>query len=124
VDCGSIFGLVPAVVQGQIPDAEDPEPGLWQKEEERRKRDSDMRQRNEEMRQQRNQQRQQQPQGEFGNEGNRGSQGGGGARPSQQSGSGFVDVDDMKEEKMEVSFDNVEIPAVAPKRKKKKRKLL
>jgi hypothetical protein len=123
VDCGSIFGLVPAVVQGQIPDAEDPEPGLWQKEEERRKRDSDMRQRNEEMRQQRNQQRQQQPQGEFGNEGNRGSQGGG-ARPSQQSGSGFVDVDDMKEEKMEVSFDNVEIPAVAPKRKKKKRKLL
>jgi hypothetical protein len=125
VDCGSIFGLVPAVVQGQIPDAEDPEPGLWQKEEERRKRDSDMRQRNEEMRQQRNQQRQQQPQGEFGNEGNRGSQGGGGGvRPSQQSGSGFVDVDDMKEEKMEVSFDNVEIPAVATKKKKKKRKLL
>jgi hypothetical protein len=120
VDCGSIFGLVPAVVQGQIPDAEDPEPGLWQKEEERRKRDSDMRQRNEEMRQQRNQQRQQQPQGEFGSEGNRG----GGARPSNQSGGGFVDVDDMKEEKMEVSFDNVEIPAVAPKRKKKKRKLL
>lgn len=125
VDCGSIFGLVPAVVQGQIPDAEDPEPGLWQKEEERRKRDSDMRQRNEEMRQQRNQQRQQQPQGgEFGNEGNRGSQGGGGARPSQQSGNGFVDVDDMKEEKMEVSFDNVEIPGVALKKKKKKRKLL
>jgi hypothetical protein len=125
VDCGSIFGLVPVMVQGQVPDAEDPEPALWTKEEERRKRESDNRQRGDEMRQQRNQQRQQQqPQGggEFGgnNEENRGSSGGGGPRPEK----GFVDVDDMKEEKMEVSFDNVEIPAVAPKRKKKKRKLL
>jgi hypothetical protein len=33
----------------------------------------------------------------------------------------FVDVDDMKEEKVELSFDNV---VVQTKKKKKKRKLL
>jgi hypothetical protein len=135
VDCGSMFGLVAAVVAGQVPDAEDPEPALWSKEEERRKNQVVVRQREQEMRQQRQQQRQH----EFSNDDHQNNRGGlssSGALGSNRSGpntsggggggggGGFVDVDDMKEEKMEVSFDNVEIPAVALKKKKKKRKLL
>jgi len=108
IECGSMFGLVPSPVQGQIPDAEDPEPGMWRKAEERRKRDSEMRPPREMRR----------PDFDDNRSGPSSS------APSGGGGGGFVDVDDMKEEKMQVSFDNVEIPAVAPKRKKKKRKLL
>ena len=35
---------------------------------------------------------------------------------------GFIDVDDMKDEKVELSFDNVDVVAVPTKKKKKKKK--
>lgn len=95
MDCGANFGLVAVAVFGREPDCVDPEPGLWQKEEERRQREADQRQRRDELRQQ--------------------------AR--KESAQAFVDVDDMKEEKVELSFENVAVP-VLNKKKKKKRKLL
>lgn len=103
VECGNWFGFVAAPVQGKVPDCVDPEPDLWKREsarkEDRDRLNENMRSRREEMRQQ--------------NNSNRGSE-----LPT----SSFMDVDDMQEEKVEVKFDNVEIPVM--KKKKKKRKLL
>jgi hypothetical protein len=36
----------------------------------------------------------------------------------------FVDVDDMKEEKVELNFENIEVPEPVIQKKKKRRKLL
>lgn len=105
VDCGKQFGLVPARVFGREPDCVDPEPELWQREEDKRQREEEARQRREAERQQR---RQQQP-GQF-------------ERPPSVA--NYVDVDEMKEEKIDVSFDNIEVPDTAVKKKKRKRKLL
>ena len=44
-----------------------------------------------------------------------------GPKPSR---GGFVDVDDMKVEKVEMAFDAVEVPVQPPKKKRKKKKLL
>ena len=97
VDCGQELGNVPAPVRGQEPNVQDPEPGLWERkqqaEEERRQRELERQKRRE----------------QYAN------------RPRPEGG-GFVDVDDMKVEKVELSFDDVNIPIV--KKKKKKRKLL
>jgi hypothetical protein len=106
VECGAKFGLKSARLLPQaLPDCVDPEPALWQREEERRKTAEEQRQRREEMRQQHNL-----------------------YRESVSTGStasrGFVDVDDMKEEKIALSFDNVPDPGEPAKKKKKKRKLL
>ena len=96
VDCGIKFGLRSASVTGREPDCVDPEPELWRKEEEKRQREAEQRQRREEHRQ---------------------------ARKDEERIRTFVDVDDMKEEKVELSFDNVQVPPPVNK-KKKKRKLL
>jgi len=106
VDCGSNFGLQPSPVVGAVPMADDPEPELWRKEEERRKRLEEK----EEMRHRRRTH----------------SHGGGedgGPPPLRRNVNAFVDVDDMKEEKVELKFDNVEIPVEAPKKKKRKKLL-
>ena len=107
VDCGASLGLVEASWTtadskddeeggdgGVIPVVEDPEPALWEKEEERRNRENEMRQRREEVRR---------------------------GRQQEAENRNFVDVDDMKEEKVEVNFDNLKVPLT---KKKKKRKLL
>ncbi|GKY93762.1 hypothetical protein MPSEU_000343400 [Mayamaea pseudoterrestris] len=107
VDCGKQFGLVSAKVFGRQPDCVDPEPALWQREEDKRQRDEQQRQRRDQERHQRKQMQLQQapPMG--------------GPRTI-----GYVDVDEMKEEKIDVSFDDIEVPDLNLKRKKKKRKLL
>jgi hypothetical protein len=117
VDCGAGFGLVPSPVIGVEPMAADPEPDLWQKEEERRKRmqaaGSDQQQvaqggRHREM---------MMPRGGGMNTDEAPS------RPAPRVNT-FVDVDDMKEEKIEIKFDDIVVPDVQPPAKKKKKKKL
>lgn len=109
VDCGSRFGLLASSVRGQVPDCVDPEPDLWKREEEGREkheREMMMRDRRDESRQQHHNYKPKE------------------VEPVRRS-IPFVHVDDMKVEKVEMSFENVEIPAVVVlKTKKKKRKLL
>ena len=111
VDCGSIFGTVACPVIGATPICIDPEPELWRVELERR-------QRAEEMRIQRSEMRNQQQQDQFHQQQ---------SRPPPRV-NNFIDVDDMKVEKVAISFDDVIVPdvvtAAAVINKKKKRKLL
>ena len=118
VDCGANFDLVPSPVIGAEPMAIDPEPELWRKEEERRKREEELQRERQERFEQRRQSREHRPERHENH-------------PSQQPGpqrdrpvKTFVDVDDMKEEKVEMSFDNIDVPVQPPKKKKKKKKLL
>jgi hypothetical protein len=123
VDCGHRFGLKPSPVLGAAePLAADPEPELWRREEERR----EMAEKDAEARQDRYNNSQRNHHHHHHNSGpsldaplseDRG-------RIRQREKSNFVDVDDMKEEKVEMAFDNVEIPLEPPKKKKKKKKLL
>lgn len=99
VDCGSNFGLVPSPVVGATPLAVDPEPALWQQEEARRA-----------ARQQEQEQQQQHHHAPL-------------PPPPPSRRGNFVDVDDMKEEKVELSFDAAAV-IPPPKKKKKKKKLL
>ena len=109
IDCGSKFGLVPSPVTGTMPAANDPEPELWKEEQERiaeeerihREREAAARAKEEEMQRRR----------EMANAG-------------EKRKSNFVDPDDMVEEKVELSFENVEVVAPPPKKKKKKKKSL
>lgn len=113
VDCGSRFGMVPSNVVGAEPVAEDPEPGLWAKEEERRaKIEEEQRQRRE------RRAAAAEADGDMDD-----GLGAGSKRPRGASGN-FVDVDDMQDEKVELSFEAIEVPVPQPKKKKKKRKLL
>ena len=109
VDCGSKFGLVPSAVTGSdTPGVHDPEPELWKEEMERqaeeerkqREREAAARAAEEEMQRRR----------EVANAG-------------EKRKSNFVDPDDMVEEKVELSFENVAV-APPPKKKKKKKKSL
>jgi hypothetical protein len=125
VDCGHRFGLKPSPVLGSAePRAADPEPDLWRREVERR----EMAEKEAEVRRER-----------YENNTRRYHHGEHGIAPSldaplsEDRGQGgrqhgrnnfFVDVDDMKEEKVEMAFDSVEIPVQPPKKKKKKKKLL
>jgi hypothetical protein len=112
VDAGARFGFVATAVVGQVPDVVDPEPALWARQEqeedlrqtERREREVGMRARREDSR------------------GHNNSTMNAPEQQQQQRGP-FVDVDDMKEEKVELSFDNVQV-VLPTKKKKKKRKLL
>ena len=120
VDCGAVLGCVAVpVTGGQVPDCVDPEPELWRRQEEYRRRDIDMNARREESRQRQQQQQQQRDTDDH-------QAASGPERPLPSRRGGFVDVDDMKEEKVELSFDNVPVPeaALPAKKKKKKRKLL
>ena len=125
VDCGKQFGTVPCPVVGTIPTCIDPEPKLWSDYLERRQRLEDMELRRLEQRNQNKHQHQQQQSSVDEHPYKPMSQ------PPQRPPprvNNFVDVDDMKVEKVEVSFDNVVVPDVASTmaitNKKKKRKLL
>lgn len=118
VDCGRAFSVVPSPVVGAaVPLAADPEPDLWRRQEERRQQEEEEEQARRERYKQNNA-----PgpdlNGPLSEERPSGGGGGGGR------GGNFFDVDDMKEEKVELAFDNVEIPVAPPKKKKKKKKLL
>ena len=120
VDCGANFDLVPSPVVGAEPMAVDPEPELWRKEEERRKLE-------EELQQQRQEQRRQNREHRPDHHHNQSQQPGGEERrntPRERPVKNFVDVDDMKEEKVEMAFDNIDVPVQPPKKKKKKKRLL
>jgi len=113
IDCGSKFGLVPSPVTGSTtPAASDPEPDLWREEQARmaeeerkhREREGAIRAEEEEMEMQRRR--------EMAN-----------ANAGEKRKSNFVDPDDMVEEKVELSFENV-VVAPPPKKKKKRKKSL
>lgn len=116
VDCGMQFGWVATTVTGQIPNCADPEPDLWKREEDRRKMEQEQLARRQEERQARERE-----------------------AAAAHRALTFVDMDDMKEEKVDISFDNIEMilpsntatnatatgnTATGTKKKKKKRKLL
>lgn len=106
VDCGIQIGVVAAPVRGQVPDCVDPEPDIWKrKEQEKEKQEHEMmmRSRRDEVRQHHSYAPKE-------------------VEPVRRN--DFVDVDDMKVEKVEMSFENVDVPAVVVQKKKKKRKLL
>ena len=112
VDCGKQFGKKESAISGGAePRATDPEPVLW----ERKELEEKLRQERQELRAARQQQLPQQPQQQSMGSYNSGNKGG--PRPA------FVDVDDMKDETLKVNFDQVQLPPVT-KKKKKKRKLL
>eukprot|EP00934_Nitzschia_sp_Nitz4_P005073 Nitzschia sp. Nitz4//scaffold91_size79674//31209//33323//NITZ4_005365-RA/size79674-processed-gene-0.106-mRNA-1//-1//CDS//3329560094//5063//frame0 len=97
VNCGLRFGIRNSPVLGAAtPLAEDPEPELWRRAEERREQ------------QERESQQQRRWKSEDSN------------RPPP---SRFVDVDDMKEEKVELNLEEINV-AVQPPKKKKRKKLL
>ena len=109
IDCGSKFGLIPSPVKGSDrPTANDPEPELWQEEQDRiaeeerihREREAAAREAEEEMQRRRDM-----------------------ANAREKRKSNFVDPDDMIDEKVELSFENV-LVAPPPKKKKKKKSLL
>lgn len=112
VDCGANFGLVPAPVLGAQPMAEDPEPELWRREEDKRREAEEEKERRQERRD------------DYGGGPPRGPREPTDEPPRTHRPSNFVDVDDMQEEKVELSFENVEVVAPPPKKKKKKKKLL
>ena len=115
VNCGHRFGLKPSPVIGaDQPIAEDPEPELWKREEERR----EMEEKEREARQER-----------YNNSQNYHNNDSPSLDMALSDGRGprksnFEDVDDMKVEKVEIAFDKIEIPIQPPKKKKKKKKLL
>ncbi|KAL7446113.1 hypothetical protein ACHAXH_008725 [Discostella pseudostelligera] len=109
IDCGSRFGLIPSrVIGSDRPFANDPEPELWQEEQDRiaeeerirRQREAAEREVEEEMQRRRDM-----------------------ANAREKRKSNFVDPDDMVEEKVELSFENM-LVAPPPKKKKKKKSLL
>jgi len=121
VDCGKQFGKVDSLLSGgPEPRAMDPEPALWERKQQQDK-----------LRMERSELRATRHRPDFDRKHKESAapsitsplstprhQGGGGGRS-------FVDVDDMKEETVEVSFDQVQVPVPVPsKKKKKKRKLL
>jgi len=124
VDCGSRFGFVPVTVTGCDPDVVDPEPEIHAKEEERIKR---LEEEERERYQQRNANYHKNQRNDYhagnmpenysnSNEAN--------PKAGGNQNSGFVDVDDMKDEKVEINFDNVDVPMPPTKKKKKKKKKL
>ena len=121
VDCGANFDLVPSPVVGAEPMTVDPEPELWRKEEERRKHEEEMQQQRQEERRQNRDRRPDHRSDHHhplpGADERKNT-------PRERPVKNFVDVDDMKEEKVEMSFDNIDVPVLPPKKKKRKKKLL
>jgi hypothetical protein len=115
IDCGSKFGYVPALVIGASePYVHDPEPEMWKKEQERLLKEKEkmalIEQKcacveNIDVTTQK----------QFVNHGNN--------NQGIRQGNNFIDVDDMKDEKVELSFCEVEVMQPL-KKKKKKKKLL
>ena len=124
VDCGSQFGLVQSAVLGaERPLAPDPEPELWRRESERRRRIEE----EEELYRERRaaaeaamEERRREEQRDRDRD-DRGRDDGGGPRKRKADNS-FVDVDDVKDEKVELKFGDVDVVAPLSKKKKKKKK--
>ncbi|KAG7348382.1 protein of unknown function DUF3546 containing protein [Nitzschia inconspicua] len=121
VDCGHRFGLKPSPVLGSSnPLAADPEPELWRREQERQemaeKEAEARRERYEKSRRHHHENTAPSLDGPLSEDR--------GQVVRHREKTNFVDVDDMKEEKVEMAFDSVEIPVQPPTKKKKKRKLL
>lgn len=110
VDCGRTHGWQPSILKGQQPMADDPEPELHRRDMERQKAIEEGRRRHHENIKREREARERERQAAI------------------QAKTGFVDVDDMKEEKVEMNFDAasiIEFPvATAPAKKKKKKKKL
>jgi hypothetical protein len=111
VDCGARFGTVSTPIFGRDPDCVDPEPELWKREEEFR-----------EQREKREAAHHPSSSRPFGSSRPRDPEMT--APPPQLPPRVFVDVDDMKEEKVELNFENIEVPEPVIQKKKKRRKLL
>lgn len=114
IDCGSKFGYIPSLVCGAAePCAQDPEPEMWKKEQERilkeKERDALILHRRALADSVENSQKY---------VANRGIE----ERVAVPTNT-FIDVDDMKDEKVELSFSEVEVTQQS-KKKKKKKKLL
>ena len=104
VDCGSEFGFKPSQVIGAAtPMAEDPEPELWKEKQEREAQRESQRHRHRHHR-------------------DSDGDGDGPLVPTRRS-NDFEDVDDMKEEKVALSFESVDVPVQPPKKKKRKKLL-
>lgn len=118
VDCGSEFGLVPSKVIGAVtPMAEDPEPDLWKEKERLMALEAQQ-----EAQRHRHLEAQQEAQ-RHRHRHSRDSDGDGDGPLSAPRRNDFEDVDDMKEEKVELSFENVDVPVQPPKKKKRKKLL-
>jgi len=123
IDCGAKFGLVPSSCIGaDRPMAADPEPELWRKEEERMKRIEEEERKYHEKRAAAaaaaaaaNYDQDGMDEGMEGNMD--------GPQSGQKRAGNFVDVDDMKDEKVKLAFDDI-APVAPPKKKKKKKKKL
>jgi len=112
VNCGRAFSTVPSPVVGAAePMAADPEPELWKRQEERRKLEE------EEKASRRERHHDHHTQNNDGGPPTALNQPLSEPRGPRQN--GFVDVDDMQEEKVSMAFDNVDVPLQPPKKKKK-----
>jgi hypothetical protein len=117
VECGRAFSVVPSPVVGAaVPMAADPEPELWRRQEERRRAEEE----DQDARRDRYQREQQHHTNHNGPPDMNGPL----SDDRPQAPRHFVDVDDMKEEKVEMAFEDVDIPVQPPKKKKRKKKLL
>mmetsp|Transcript_13780 Transcript_13780/g.20164 ORF Transcript_13780/g.20164 Transcript_13780/m.20164 type:complete len:296 (+) Transcript_13780:70-957(+) len=125
VNCGKRFGKIPcSVTGGADPHALDPEPELWRKEQEKIQQEEEKEERYREKKAaaadyaERN--RKYSEPRDNGTQNHEGIDGG----AFTGGGSNFVDVDDMKDEKVELSFNNIVAAAPTPKKRKKKKKKL
>ena len=117
VDCGE-FGLVPTVVSGVCPTCTDPFPDLQQRKEEKLAQERERRERYQRTNTKYDSQYDAGPYAPNYRDGDRG-------KSHTNTGSnkgGFVDVDDIQDEKVELSFENIALPLPPPKKKKKKKK--
>jgi len=112
IDCGPEFGIMVRPVGGTFshPTIEDPEPMLIMREEQRRReweaqQESERRRREEYERRRRDEEERSK------------------RRQEQEKAFRFVDVDDVKVEKVDVDFQEVELPPEQPKKKKRRKKL-
>lgn len=125
VDCGNRLGLRHSPVLGaSTPLAADPEPELWKLHSEREEQQKGMRRNNNNNNYASQQQQSSQWSENMPDDGGIGIGGNGNHYYSNSNTNReFKDVDDMEEEKVELAFDNVEVPILAPKKKKKKKLL-
>ena len=123
IDCGPKFGLMVSQVKGASqPSVTDPEPDMWREEQERILKMEEEEKNREKIAAAESMDQHRRKNEEFLCESNQMM------NPNTAS-SNFVDVDDMKDEKIELSFDNVNVAAITTsssgkKKKKKKKKLL
>jgi hypothetical protein len=117
IDCGSKYGLIPSMVteSDSLPTSIDPEPDLWREDQRRIEEEEEWKHREREAmaRAEEEQIMQRRREHEQSNSINGG----------EKRKSNFVDPDDMVEEKVELSFENI-VVAAPPKKKKKKKSLL